>query len=277
MANPRDLTSLGDVKAFISPPLTGTTAADPVLAALISGVSRSIEAHLGRELMAQQWTETRNGTGQERLALKQFPIIGVTSVTVETQAIPAAGRPPAASWGGYTFDERIVYLGGGFVSGPRRFARGAQNVQVVYSAGYITPGMIAVAGLPGWAASTAYAANAQVLAAGYVFTASSGGTSGASLPDWPQQLGASVTDGGVTWQCVAEAVALVAGAQLLPDGITVAAMQQVALTFKQRTRVGDSGSGEGPQRVSYMNLALHPTTVTMLDPYRDWAFPGDVF
>jgi len=277
MANPRDLASLGDVKAFISPPLTGTTASDAVLAALISGVSRSIEAYLGRALMAQSYAEMRNGTGQDRLALRHFPIIGVAGVTVETQAIPAAGDPPTASWGGYTFDDRFVYLGGGFASGPRRFLRGMQNVQVVYSAGYITPGMIAVAGLPAWAASTAYAANAEVVAADCVFTTAGGGTSGPSAPAWPAQLGASVTDGGVTWQCTAQAVGLFAGAQLLPDGIKVAAMQQCALTFKQRTRVGDAGSGEGPQRVTYMNQALHPTTLAMLDPYRDWAFPGDVF
>ncbi len=277
MANPRDLCDLAGVKAFISPPLSGTTASDPVLAALISGVSRSIEAYLGREMMAQSWTEMRNGTGQERLAVRHFPIIGVTSVTVQTQAVPAAGVPPTASWGGYTFDDRFIYIGGGFASGPRRFVRGMQNVQVVYSAGYITPGMIAVAALPGWAASQAYAANAEIVAAGYVFTTAAGGTSGAAAPDWPEQLGASVADGTVTWQCTAGAVGLFAGAELLPDGIKVAAMQQVALTFKQRTRVGDSGTGEGPQRVSYMNQALHPTTLAMLDPYRDWAFPGDVF
>ncbi len=277
MANPRDLASLGDVKAFISPPLTGTGASDAVLATLISGVSRSIEAYLGRELMAQTWSEMRNGTGQERLALRRFPVIGVSSVTVETEAIPAAGNPPTASWGGYTFDDRFVYIGAGFLGFPRRFVRGVQNVQVVYTAGYVTPGMIAVAGLPGWAADTAYAANAEVIAAGYVFTAMTGGTSGANAPVWPAQLGASVTDGGVIWQCSAAAVGLVPGAQMLPDGIQVAAMQQIALTFKQRTRVGDSASGEGPQRVTYMNQALHPTTLAMLEPYVDWAFPGDVF
>jgi hypothetical protein len=283
MAVPRDLCDLASVKAFISPPLAGTTASDAVLMALISGVSRSIEAYLGRELMAQTWAEMRNGTGRERLALKHFPVLSVTGVTVDTNPIPPAGNPPTESWGGYTFDDRFVYLGAGFLGFPRRFVRGVQNVQVVYSAGYITPGMIAVAALPGWEASTLYAANAEIVAnaggsgASYVFTTASGGTSGTSAPAWPAQLGASVTDGSVSWQCGAEAVGLFPGAQLLPDGIKVAAMQQVALAFKQRTRVGDSGTGEGPQRVTYMNQALHPTTLAMLEPYRDWAFPGDAF
>ena len=277
MAAPRDLCDLLGVKAFISPPLTSTTTSDAVLSALISGVSRSIEAYLGRELMAQTWTEMRNGSGQDKLALKRFPIIGVSSVTVDGSTIPAAGNPPTQSWGGYTFDNRFVYVGPGFLGFPRRFVRGMQNTQVVYSAGYITPGMIAIAALPAWGAETSYAVNAQVSANGYVFTTAAAGTSGATAPEWPAQLGASVTDGTVTWQCTGAAVALFQGAELLPDGIRVAAMQQVALTFKQRTRVGDRGTGEGPQRVSYFMGALHPTTCAMLDPYRDWSFPGDVF
>jgi len=277
MAEPRDLCDLASVKSFIVPALSATTASDAVLSALISGASRSIEAYLGRELMAQSWTEMRNGTGQDKLALKHWPVLSVSSVTIDTSAIPATGNPPTQSWGGYTFDNRFVYIAPGFLGFPAYFQRGIQNVQIVYAAGYITPGMIAVAALPGWAASTAYAANAQIQAGGMVFTTAAAGTSGASAPAWPTQLGATVADGTVTWQATGEAVSLFAGAELLPDGIRVAAMQQVALLFKNRTRVGDTGTGEGPQRVSYMNQGLHKTTCMMLDPYRDWAFPGDVY
>lgn len=270
MALPRDLCDLASVKSFISPPLSSTTSADAVLSALISGVSRAIEAWLGRALMAETRTELRNGTGQASLALRCFPILGVSSVIVDTAPIPPAGNPPTQSRGGYTFDDRFLYATSGF-------ARGQQNVAVVYAAGYVTPGMIAVAGLPQWAPGTAYAANAQIQANGYVFTTATGGTSGTSVPSWPAGLGAGVADGTVSWQAVAEAVSLFPGAPLLPDGIRVAAMQQVALTFRQRTRVGDAGTGEGAQHVSYMTLALHPTTRAMLDPYIDWAFPGSVF
>jgi hypothetical protein len=277
MANPRDLANLIDIKAFIVPGLASTTASDAVLAALISGVSRAIESYLGRELMAQTWTEMRNGTGQASLCLRHFPVLNVTSVTVDTVVIPAAGVPPTQSWGGYTFDNRFVYISQGSGGFPRYFGRGVQNVQVVYSAGFITPGMIAVAGLPAWTANTAFAANAEIIANGFVFTTSAGGTSGAMAPTWPMQLGASVLDSAVTWVCTAAAVSLFPGAQLLPDGIKVACMQQVALTFKQRTRVGDSGTGEGPQRVSYMNQALHPTTLAMLNVYRDVVPMGDVY
>jgi hypothetical protein len=277
MANPRDLASLSDVKAFIAPALTTTTASDAVLGTLISGVSRAIEAYLGRELMAQTWTEMRNGTGQTSLCLRHFPVLSVTSVTVYATAIPEAGVPPTQSWGGYTFDRRFVYVSPGFLNFPRYFVRGVQNVQIVYSAGFITPGMIAVAGLPAWSANTVFAPNAEIVANSYIFNTVAGGISGMVAPTWPSQLGANVVDNTVTWVCTASAPPLFPNAQLLPDGIKVACMQQVALTFKQRTRVGDSGTGEGPQRVSYMNQALHPTTMAMLNVYRDVVGVGDVY
>ncbi|MGH7056866.1 MAG: hypothetical protein ACREFZ_03145 [Acetobacteraceae bacterium] len=277
MSAPRDLCDLASAKGYIVPALSQTTASDAVLGMIISGVSRAIESYLGRELMAQQWTELRNGTGRERLTMKHFPIFGVSSVTVDTHKFPAAGNPPTESWGGFTFDDRFIYVGPGFLGFPRRFMRGFQNVEVVYSAGYLTPGMIAVAALPGWSASTPYRANSEIIANGYVFATAAGGTSAASAPVWPAQVGASIADGEVTWQATAASVSLFGGAGLLPEAIKLAALQQVALVFKQRTRVGDSGSGEGPQRVSYMNKPLHPTTREMLDPYRDWGFPGDVF
>ncbi|MGH7049232.1 MAG: hypothetical protein ACREE5_01115, partial [Acetobacteraceae bacterium] len=138
MANPRDLCDLAGAKAYIVPALANTVASDAVLGAIISGVSRSIEAYLGREMMAQTWTEMRNGTGQQQLALRHFPVIGVTSLTISANAIPAAGKPPTESWGGYTFDDRFVYVSPGYLGYPNYFPRGAQNVQIVYSAGYIT-------------------------------------------------------------------------------------------------------------------------------------------
>lgn len=59
-----------------------------------------------------------------------------------------------------------------------------------------------------WAASTTYAANAirkpsQPHRNGYRYqvTAGGGGNSGASEPTWPQLLGATVTDGALTWTC----------------------------------------------------------------------------
>lgn len=57
--------------------------------------------------------------------------------------------------------------------------------------------------LASWQPQTAYAQGVQIVPARrnkYVYTATTGGTSGASEPVWPLANGGTVTDGGVVWQ-----------------------------------------------------------------------------
>jgi hypothetical protein len=58
-----------------------------------------------------------------------------------------------------------------------------------------------------WAGTTAYAAGALVVpnsnVNGFYFQTTAGGTSGSSEPNpWPSTIGATVTDGSITWTCV---------------------------------------------------------------------------
>lgn len=57
-----------------------------------------------------------------------------------------------------------------------------------------------------WAASTAYSLNAKrvptpTVRNGWVYKATTGGTSGGTEPVWPDELGATVSDGSVVWTC----------------------------------------------------------------------------
>lgn len=57
---------------------------------------------------------------------------------------------------------------------------------------------------PEWTAATSYSAGDVVRPTtrnGYVYVCTAEGTSGSSEPTWPVTVGATVTDGTVTWEC----------------------------------------------------------------------------
>ena len=118
------LTTLQDVKDWLG---LSSTADDALLARLIASASRFIESWVGRTITSVTYTETFNGDGHARLVLPNYPVTAVSSVTIDGSPIPAAA--PAAP-NGYLFDALVLYLNG------YAFARGVQNVTVVYTAGY---------------------------------------------------------------------------------------------------------------------------------------------
>ena len=121
-----DLTTLDNVKNWLSPPLT-TSGDDALLTRLITAASQFIETWLNRAIASQAYVETRDGNGGNRLVTAHSPITGVTSLTIDGEAIPIAPTPLAA---GYIFSPTAIYLQG------RRFTPGFQNVVLSYTAGY---------------------------------------------------------------------------------------------------------------------------------------------
>ncbi len=263
MADPRDLCTLDEARAYLG----SAWAKESPLAVLglITGVSAWIEQYLARPLLAQSYSETRNGTGTTALNTLAYPIIGVSSVVSQGEEVPAV--TDAAYSAGYTFSERQIYLRGGW-----DFPRGVLNVVLSYTAGYATPGQLALLDAPAWAAGRAQAVGDLAVPApanGLTYTAVQAGTTGATAPTWPTAPGRTVVDGTVTWRCQGAVVALPAGAPLLPPEITTACLQQLKLLTKARDRMGESSIGEGPTRVTFYNREAHPSTKLLLDPFRN--------
>lgn len=94
---------------------------------LVSAACDALKAAISRDLEATTYTQTFNGHGGDKLFMPQFPIISVTSVTVDGVTIPPRPSVPGA---GFAWDEDGIYLQG------YRFNKGVQNVAVVYRAGY---------------------------------------------------------------------------------------------------------------------------------------------
>lgn len=123
-----------DPTVVVSGDGTGAAAAavvgsDAVLSGLLRRVSATLVQCLNRTTIfdtGADRTETRNGNGQAEILTKVFPIVSVSAVVIEGQAIPASNGPTAQ---GFTFDDRAIYLRG------YRFIRSAQNITIVYRGG----------------------------------------------------------------------------------------------------------------------------------------------
>lgn len=125
MSKPIDLTTLANVKAWLA--MTNFTASDELLKRLISACSAHIQSWLNRIIAEQDYVETRDGTGQSVLLMKQLPVRYVSKVVVNGLSVPA--RTDGGGYG-YSHDERSVALTGAV------FPRGYNNVTVTYTAGY---------------------------------------------------------------------------------------------------------------------------------------------
>jgi hypothetical protein len=145
--DPSDLTDLSSVEQFLA--LPSGNADESLLQSMVTAVSAEIATYCERGFTSQSYTEVRNGNGQDAMSLLNPPCTSVGSLAINTVAIQPA---PDAISSGYSFDSERIYVRGFPGSGPSSafnfgrivFEPGFQNVTIVYTAGYFTPGQKAV-------------------------------------------------------------------------------------------------------------------------------------
>ena len=118
-------------------------AADVALARLITSCSKLMLRLMNRDaVLVESVTERRNGSGTERMALRCWPVVSVTSVTVSNTVLPASSDGVQAGWVTDGFSVLLVgsqypgYFYGGCAGGT--FAKGFQNISIVYTYGWTT-------------------------------------------------------------------------------------------------------------------------------------------
>ena len=126
MADPADLTTLSDLKAWLSIPLS-TTTDDALLTRLITAASKYIQSWLNRTIASATYNETRDGNGGTRMLLGNYPVTGVAALSIDGIAISPSAGPGQP---GYVFNQYSISLIG------YRFTRDYSNVAITYTAGY---------------------------------------------------------------------------------------------------------------------------------------------
>jgi hypothetical protein len=127
-AAPDDLCTVAELKSWL--PNQGNND-DVTLQSLITNASLQVLQYIDRPHLLSSvlgpLTENYDGNDSDRLLPRNYPVISVSSLSIDGVSIPAA---TTATTAGYLWDGRRILLRG------FRFCRGVQNVQLSYAAGY---------------------------------------------------------------------------------------------------------------------------------------------
>ena len=149
LVNPWALTTLDTVKSELN--ITDTSQ-DARLARMINGWSDRFNHECNRVLSYQQYTELISGQGKLFLNLAQYPLVSVTSVTLDGTVLTAGAGDTESDYIVASFPRAQLWRrwswrwGAGahpdLTSDPDPYSSDL-NVQVVYAAGYVTAGQAA--------------------------------------------------------------------------------------------------------------------------------------
>jgi len=131
MADPSDLTTLTNLKQWLN--VTNAND-DTLLSRLITATSNYIQMWLNRTIPVASYSDYRDGSDGVTMVLKNYPIISVSSLTIDGNVIPPSVPSPPGSLDppGFVFDQFSIML----VGGTYAFTRGYQNIFIQYQAGY---------------------------------------------------------------------------------------------------------------------------------------------
>ena len=130
-----DLTSLPPAKAWLE--MSDTTGDDILLTRLITQISGNILNYLERPCITRKtYSELRSGVNNQRLVLRNWPVISIASLTINGQNIPAAATPTSAGYTLATWDGTGSGIPQEITLNGYRFGRGNNNIQIIYDAGY---------------------------------------------------------------------------------------------------------------------------------------------
>nr|WP_252393848.1 hypothetical protein [Candidatus Rhodoblastus alkanivorans] len=236
---------------------------DFVLSVLISQISRAIAAYINRPFIwPRDVVDAFDGNGRDRIQLRHWPVISVSSVSIDGQAVLQAATPQSVGWLLEPSDleppgaMQMVMLRGGV------FMRGWQNVSIAYRAGYQVSGeAVVVPSLAPFFVQAAQPFGAFVSDMGATYA------DGAALSCVPANPGAGqyVLDGGGGYYFSAAD----AGRSLLlnygyaPSDLALCALEWAADRYRYRERIGMTSKSLGGQETTAFRISAMPDFVAM--------------
>jgi hypothetical protein len=255
-----DLTTTARVKDYL-----GITNAnqDLLIARLITRASGQIAKFCTRKFDRQSFVAARyNGNGGQRLFLPNAPITVVGSVSVDGVDIPASADGIVA---GYQFDDRMIYLFGGYV-----FARGFRNVVVSYTTAFASG---ETGTIPSESAPTLTPTSAEDDdGAGFAYsdrgvTFSATGIALSLVATAPVTGQYSFAGGTYTFAEADAGLGVVMTYDYVPGAVEQACIELVALKIKQRDNIGISSRSLANESISYTDRDMSKSVQGMLAPY----------
>ena len=121
------IVTLAEMRAFLNLP-TAQTGQDAVIITLLDGYNSMINDYLGVTMVTSTYTETYDGNDTDCLFLKHYPIISVTSLSIDEDDLASTDYKVYNDEGYIKIDSTTFSL----------FTKDIRNVYIVYTAGYGT-------------------------------------------------------------------------------------------------------------------------------------------
>jgi hypothetical protein len=270
MASPFDLVSLADLKCWLD--IAGTDD-DVLLAGLIKQISRAILNVLDRPLIVPStYTEVRDGGNNVSIMLRQWPVIGVSSLIVDGVTIPPS--PPlvagASAQIGFVLDPSDIAPPGAMQRLSLRrfvFRYGLQNVTISYNAGYqIANESVVIPSTPPYSisAQAPYGAWASNVSAYY-----SNGIALNTVTGNPAAGQYMVVDGIYNFAQADAGTTVLVTYGYVPADLASCCMDWVAERYAYRSRIGQHSKSLGGQETMAFIVKDVPDFVSSaLAPYR---------
>lgn len=284
MASPYDLTTLAAVKAWLS---IDNENSDSLLVPTITAASRWVLSYLSRpSILPATFNERYDGQGNQRLFLRNWPVLSVSQLLINARMVIAAQPPSVATgmpsgyllspWNGVPPGElqSIDLFNNSFGFYQNFFPYGRQNVSVTYVTGYAVQAEAqSVPASPGQYTVTALAPYGPWASDMGVSYASGAALTAVATPTAAGQY--SVAGGVYTLSAADAGAAVQISYGFTPQDIWQAAMELISERFRYRDHIGQQSKTLGGQETTSFSLKDMPDAMKlMLQPYRAVVVPA---